>query len=134
MKFCAVLQKFFLFGLAIVAAVSADVAHLPLNGYSYPAQPAQFALPTSKYLPPPPAHVEVAPIAHEVAPIVHHPAPVVSEISNLGVMKRLTITCKNQTRTFMIDRRHSSNHMLLLFPIHTICFSKQYKFIIALDF
>lgn len=36
---CRILQKFFLFGLAIVAAVNADVSQLFNNGYNYP-QPA----------------------------------------------------------------------------------------------
>lgn len=50
---CYYLQRFFLFGLVIVATVSADVSHLfpsNLNGYSYQQLPlfnGQFSFPIS---------------------------------------------------------------------------------------
>lgn len=52
------LQKLFLAGLAIIAAVSADVSHLNLgnsNGYSYPQGSPSFHEELSLPIAPPPA-------------------------------------------------------------------------------
>lgn len=75
------LQKFFLVGLAIVAAVNADVSHLFNSGYNY-QQPApivheQLSLPIQKYLPPVHHHLEAAlpappaPLPLQQLPAVH---------------------------------------------------------------
>ncbi|KAM7358175.1 uncharacterized protein ACRADG_003230 [Cochliomyia hominivorax] len=63
-------MKFFLIAFAVIAAVAADVSHLPSNEYLPPVQEAApVAVPTNEYLPPvqaAPAPVEFAP-AHELA-------------------------------------------------------------------
>ncbi|XP_046809076.1 early nodulin-75 isoform X2 [Lucilia cuprina] len=61
-------MKFFLIAFAVIAAVAADVSHLPSNEYLPPVQEAApVAAPTNEYLPPVAAvPVEAAP-AHELA-------------------------------------------------------------------
>ncbi|XP_065360310.1 uncharacterized protein LOC135954164 [Calliphora vicina] len=64
-----IVKKFFLIAFAVIAAVAADVSHLPSNEYLPPVQEAApVAAPTSEYLPPVQqvAPVESAP-AHELA-------------------------------------------------------------------
>ncbi|KAH8234693.1 hypothetical protein KR032_001935, partial [Drosophila birchii] len=58
-------QKLFLVAFAVIAAVAADVSHLPSNEYLPPVQEQQIiASPSNEYLPP--VEVEAAP-AHELA-------------------------------------------------------------------
>ncbi|XP_043649034.1 uncharacterized protein LOC122617297 [Drosophila teissieri] len=58
-------MKLFLVAFAVIAAVAADVSHLPSNEYLPPVQEQQIiAAPTNEYLPP--VEVEAAP-AHELA-------------------------------------------------------------------
>lgn len=49
-----ILQKVFIFGLAIIAAVSADVSHLAEKGYNYPEPNPSFHDELSQPIAPPP--------------------------------------------------------------------------------
>ncbi|XP_037722503.1 uncharacterized protein LOC119555271 [Drosophila subpulchrella] len=63
----AILPKLFLVAFAVIAAVAADVSHLPSNEYLPPVQEQQIiAGPSNEYLPPVAQEVEAAP-AHELA-------------------------------------------------------------------
>ncbi|XP_016966313.2 uncharacterized protein LOC108035266 [Drosophila biarmipes] len=60
-------MKLFLVAFAVIAAVAADVSHLPSNEYLPPVQEQQIiAGPSNEYLPPVAQEVEAAP-AHELA-------------------------------------------------------------------
>nr|XP_036672179.1 uncharacterized protein LOC108020189 [Drosophila suzukii] len=60
-------MKLFLVAFAVIAAVAADVSHLPSNEYLPPVQEQQIiASPSNEYLPPVVQEVEAAP-AHELA-------------------------------------------------------------------